>query len=87
MVHHLCRRVSEVPSVRGYSLTHSPLRRYSIDGILRYTLSIRSQGVSAVIRPYDGVTLTPRQKLLMQFLSVLSMIEGMYSFGRDISAE
>jgi hypothetical protein len=28
-----------------------------------------------------------RQKLLMQFLSVLSVIEGMYTFGRDISAE
>ncbi|WWC69447.1 uncharacterized protein I206_103386 [Kwoniella pini CBS 10737] len=27
------------------------------------------------------------QKLLMQFLSVLSVIEGMYTFGRDISAE
>ncbi|WWC90020.1 uncharacterized protein L201_004950 [Kwoniella dendrophila CBS 6074] len=27
------------------------------------------------------------QKLLMQFLSVLSVIEGMYSFGKDISAE
>ncbi|ORY23040.1 fungal-specific transcription factor domain-domain-containing protein [Naematelia encephala] len=27
------------------------------------------------------------QKLLMQFLSVLGVIEGMYTFGRDISAE
>ncbi|KAK6902948.1 hypothetical protein I203_108209 [Kwoniella mangroviensis CBS 8507] len=32
----------------------------------------------------DGLN---RQKLLMQFLSVLSVIEGMYTFGRDISAE
>ncbi|OCF35466.1 hypothetical protein I316_03018 [Kwoniella heveanensis BCC8398] len=30
---------------------------------------------------------TKSQKLLMQFLSVLSVIEGMYSFGKDISAE
>ena len=27
------------------------------------------------------------QKLLMQFLSVLGVIEGMYTFGKDISAE
>ncbi|WVW83068.1 hypothetical protein I302_105085 [Kwoniella bestiolae CBS 10118] len=32
----------------------------------------------------DGLN---RQKLLMQFLSVLSVIEGMYTFGKDISAE
>ncbi|WVF72167.1 hypothetical protein IAT40_006979 [Kwoniella sp. CBS 6097] len=30
---------------------------------------------------------TKSQKLLMQFLSVLSVIEGMYTFGKDISAE
>lgn len=27
------------------------------------------------------------QSLLMQFLNVLSVIEGMYSFGRDVSVE
>lgn len=86
MVHRLCRRVSEVLSVRGYSLIYSPIRRYPIDGIFSHTLSFRSQGVSVSTQTIT-ITLIPRQKLLMQFLSVLSMIEGMYSFGRDISAE
>ncbi|WVQ98747.1 hypothetical protein IAU59_005878 [Kwoniella sp. CBS 9459] len=35
----------------------------------------------------NGSGATKSQKLLMQFLSVLSVIEGMYTFGRDISAE
>jgi len=68
-------------------LTSSPIRRNSVDGVVRDTFSICRSGVSVSQMMRVPMTNTSRQNLLMKFLSVLSMIEGMYSFGRDISAE
>lgn len=66
------------------SLTNSPLRCHSAHGGLDVDVASSRASVSPC-----RLTLLTRhsQTLLMQFLSVLSVIEGMYTFGRDVSAE
>ena len=58
--------------------------------MLRTPVAFYWAGVSYPFAIYLCGSIDPwtlRQKLLMQFLSVLGVIEGMYTFGRDISAE